>query len=241
MWSERTIKSSLEMAEIENSTPHEADTWLLLPILEILNGNHKAKAVGFASQLSLLVDALEKSSEAQFLEDFVSGESNAENLRSSASVPPPTVVDCVLKELFHEGAEVVNLYESEHKSSQAIKGAPHRSLFAQFCLHSLWLGNCNIRAIAMLWIEFVREVRWCWEESQPLPKLPANGTIDLSSCLIHQKLQMRHYLGISFSSSLPCALKISLKKMQSSMMLRVMKMNFRVKMRHIFLADQATV
>lgn len=174
MWSERTIKSSLEMAEIENSTPHEADTWLLLPILEILNGNHKAKAVGFASQLSLLVDALEKPSEAQFWEDFVSGESNAENLRSSASVPPPTVVDCVLKELFHEGAEVVNLYESEHKSSQAIKGAPHRSLFAQFCLHSLWLGNCSIRAIAMLWIEFVREVRWCWEESQPRPKLPAN-------------------------------------------------------------------
>jgi len=24
------------MAEIENSTPHEADAWLLLPILEIL-------------------------------------------------------------------------------------------------------------------------------------------------------------------------------------------------------------
>ncbi|KAJ8423948.1 hypothetical protein Cgig2_014424 [Carnegiea gigantea] len=223
VWSERTIKSSLEMAEIENSTPHEADAWLLLPILEILNGNHKAKAVGFASKLSLLVDALEKSFEAQFLEDFVSGESNAENLGSSASVPPPTVVDRVLKELFPEagvalivapksplpfkghlisafslvlikhnggGAEVVNLYESEHKSSRAIKGAPHRSLFAQFCLHSLWLGNCNIRAIAMLWIEFVREVRWCWEESQPLPKLPANVSIDLSSCLVHQKLQM---------------------------------------------------
>lgn len=42
----------------------------------------------------------------------------------------------------------------------------------------------------MLWVEFVREVRWCWEESQPLPRMLTNGVIDLSTCLIHQKLQM---------------------------------------------------
>ncbi|KAK7385566.1 hypothetical protein VNO78_31290 [Psophocarpus tetragonolobus] len=76
------------------------------------------------------------------------------------------------------------------KTSQAIKGAPLESLFAQFCLHSLWFGDCNIRAIAVLWIEFVREVRWCWEESQLIPRMPANGSIDLSTCLIYQKLQM---------------------------------------------------
>lgn len=45
-------------------------------------------------------------------------------------------------------------------------------------------------AIAVLWIEFVREIRWYWEESQPLPKMQVNGSIDLSTCLIHQKLQM---------------------------------------------------
>lgn len=45
-------------------------------------------------------------------------------------------------------------------------------------------------AVAVLWIEFVREIRWCWEESQPLPKMPANDSIDLSTCLINQKLQM---------------------------------------------------
>ncbi|RID41264.1 hypothetical protein BRARA_J01237 [Brassica rapa] len=37
---------------------------------------------------------------------------------------------------------------------------------------------------------FVREVRWCWEESQPLPKMPIDGSIDLSTCLIHQKLHL---------------------------------------------------
>ncbi|WVY90841.1 hypothetical protein V8G54_036355 [Vigna mungo] len=77
-----------------------------------------------------------------------------------------------------------------NKTSGAIKGAPLESLFAQFCLHSLWLGYCNIRAIAVLWIEFVREVRRCWEESQLIPRMPANGPIDLSTCLINQKLQM---------------------------------------------------
>uniref|UniRef100_A0A803MW86 Rab3 GTPase-activating protein catalytic subunit n=1 Tax=Chenopodium quinoa TaxID=63459 RepID=A0A803MW86_CHEQI len=191
IWSDRTIESSLEMAEIENSSPHEAKMWHLLPIiLDISNEGQKVKAVGFASQLSLLVVAMEMSFEAQFLEDFVSVDSRAEKLRSSASIPPPTVVARVLKELFHEGVDALDLFKGENKSSRAIKGAPAESLFAQFCLNSLWLGNCNIRAIAILWIEFVREVRWCWEESQPLPRIPINDTIDLSSCLIHQKLQM---------------------------------------------------
>lgn len=54
----------------------------------------------------------------------------------------------------------------------------------------MWFGNCNIRAISALWIEFVREVRWCWEESQPLPRMSSDSSIDLSTCLVHQKLQM---------------------------------------------------
>ncbi|GAB4860236.1 hypothetical protein Ancab_011715 [Ancistrocladus abbreviatus] len=189
IWMEKTIESSLEMAEVENSSPHEAQSWLLLPkFSEVLNANLKGTSIGFASQLTLLVDALEMSFEAKFLEDFVSVESSSDNMKSSAAIPPPSVVDRVLKELFHE--EAPDFAKDEHRSSRAIKGAPFESLFAQFCLHSLWFGNCSIRAIAMLWIEFVREVRWCWEESQPLPKMPAHYRIDLSTCLINQKLQM---------------------------------------------------
>jgi hypothetical protein len=47
-------------------------------------------------------------------------------------------------------------------------------------------------AIAVLWIDFVREIRWCWEESERLPRMKSSSSIDLSSCLIHQKLQMVH-------------------------------------------------
>ncbi|KAH1196981.1 Rab3 GTPase-activating protein catalytic subunit [Glycine max] len=187
IWSEKMVESSMEMAELENASPHEAEKWLTSLRLEGSSGNR----VGFTSELRLLVDALQMSFEAQFIEDFVSAVENPgpDNLKSMV-IPPPTVRDRVLKELFIEGIQFSDFANSGHKISRAIKGAPLGSLFAQFCLHSLWFGNCNIRAIAVLWIEFVREVRWCWEESQLLPRMPANGSIDLSTCLINQKLQM---------------------------------------------------
>ncbi|XP_014489855.1 rab3 GTPase-activating protein catalytic subunit isoform X4 [Vigna radiata var. radiata] len=192
IWSKKMVESSLEMAELENASPYEAEKWLICPICapklpEVSEWNQ----IGFASQLHILVDALKMSFKAQFMENFVSDDnSGSENLNSSMVILPPTVSDQVLKELFQEGVQVTYSAYGGNKTSGAIKGAPLESLFAQFCLHSLWFGYCNIRAIAVLWIEFVREVRRCWEESQLIPRMPANGPIDLSTCLINQKLQM---------------------------------------------------
>ncbi|RVX22760.1 hypothetical protein CK203_008230 [Vitis vinifera] len=205
LWSEKWFENSLEMAELENASPHEAEKWIVFPNLSShLVDDLRENTMGFSSQLHLLVNALDMSFEAQFMEDFcirisllyssfwfeAVEKSGSDNLKSSMVIPPPTVLDRVLKDLFHDGVESPDLTKAEHKSSRAIKGAPLGSLFAQFCLHSLWFGNCNIRAIASLWIEFVREVRWCWEESQPLPHMAASGVIDLSTCLINQKLKM---------------------------------------------------
>ncbi|XP_017436456.1 uncharacterized protein LOC108342989 isoform X3 [Vigna angularis] len=187
IWSEKMVENSMEMAELENASPHEAEKWLISLRLQGSSGN----PVGFSSELRLLVDALQMSFEAQFMEDFVSVENpGSDNIKSAMVIPSPTVRDRVLKELFIDGVQFSDFADGGHKTSRAIKGAPLGSLFAQFCLHSLWFGNCNIRAIAVLWIEFVREVRWCWEESQLLPRMPTNGSIDLSKCLINQKLQM---------------------------------------------------
>ncbi|EYU38058.1 hypothetical protein MIMGU_mgv1a0010622mg, partial [Erythranthe guttata] len=182
IWSEIQPKVLLDMADLENA--HTGS--------EKCVGICDGSTIGFASQLRLLIKAFEMSSEAKFIEDFVSVENaGSENLNSSAVVPPPTVLDRVLKDLFHEVTEAqADFSQVEHESSRSIKGAQPESLFAQFCLHALWFGNCSMRAIAVLWIEFVREVRWCWEESQSLPRMPANGTIDLSTCLINQKLHM---------------------------------------------------
>ncbi|GMJ08958.1 hypothetical protein like AT5G58510 [Hibiscus trionum] len=190
-WSEKVVESSLEMAELESASPHEAENWILAPNLSPNLDSSKGDRIGFASQLQLLVNALDISFRVQFIEDFVSVETpGSDNLKSSMVVPPQPVLDHVLKDLFLEGLQFPNFAKDEHKSSQAIKGSPLGSLFTHFCLHSLWFGNCNIRAIAVFWIEFVREIRWHWEESQSLPRIPANGPIDLATCLINQKLQM---------------------------------------------------
>ncbi|KAI9118123.1 hypothetical protein K1719_010455 [Acacia pycnantha] len=191
IWSEKIVESSMEMAELENASPHEAERWFITPNFSpnVLEGS-KGNRIGFSSQLHLLVDALEMSFEAQFMEDFVSAENPGSDNLKSMVIPSPTVIDRIMRELFHDGFQLTDFIDGENKTSRAIKGAPLESLFAQFCLHSLWFGNCNIRAIAVLWIEFVREVRWCWEESQPLPRMSVNGTIDLSTCLVNQKLQM---------------------------------------------------
>ncbi|KAL9249578.1 Rab3 GTPase-activating protein catalytic subunit-like protein [Drosera capensis] len=92
-WPEKTIQSSLEMAEVENSSPHEAQNWLLVPEFSTArNADDAGRAVGFASQLSLLVKALVLSFEARFVEDFVTVEAGANSLKFSSSVPPPSVV-----------------------------------------------------------------------------------------------------------------------------------------------------
>lgn len=31
IWSEKMVESSLEMAELENTSPHEAEKWILFP------------------------------------------------------------------------------------------------------------------------------------------------------------------------------------------------------------------
>ncbi|XP_028552450.1 rab3 GTPase-activating protein catalytic subunit [Dendrobium catenatum] len=191
IWPKKMFEGSVEMAELENESPFDAEKWLLFPIISQNMFDDSIGKFGFASQLSLLVSALDMSFEAKYLEDFVSAENSGSDIsKISDCIPPPAVVDRILKEIFRNGVESWKSVDFEKRNSRFIKGAPLGSLFAEFCLHLLWLGNCNIRAISTLWIEFVREVRWCWEESQPLPKMSASSSIDLATCLVHQKLQM---------------------------------------------------
>ncbi|KAG0481165.1 hypothetical protein HPP92_012023 [Vanilla planifolia] len=155
IWPNKMFDSSLEMAELENESPFDAEKWFLLPIVSQKMVDDSIGKFGFASQLRLLVSALDKSFEAQYLEDFVSAENlGSDVVNASSSIPPLTVIDRILKELFHSDS---NYMDPGSKSSHSIKGAPLDSLFVQFCMHSLWIENCNIRAISALWIEFVCE------------------------------------------------------------------------------------
>ncbi|XP_078435560.1 rab3 GTPase-activating protein catalytic protein isoform X2 [Wolffia australiana] len=214
IWSERTVSDSLEMAEIENALVLDAEKWSITPILQPnLTDDSLGHMIGFSSQLASLIKALDASLDAKFVEDLTTD-------GKPAYLPAPSVLDRLMKEIFREVHQAPEKQE-DYFTVSAIKGAPLESLFGQFCLNALWFGNCNIQAIALLWIEFVREVRWYWEESQALPRTLAGRKIDLSACLIHQKLQMLAIciekkgdkLDVGSISNVPDIEKIQLKGM----------------------------
>eukprot|EP00250_Pteridium_aquilinum_P017952 c23859_g4_i1 orf=95-2845(-) len=193
-WGSRIVESSVDMAEFENVSTFEADKWLLAPVMaQGLEEPFEARQVSFASRMRNLLEAFSLSKEAKFMEDFSTGDSPVvQKITSSTAVPPQTALDRVLKSLFPEGAVESSLDDDNkrHENGGGIKGAPTGSLFAQFCLQALWFGNCNICAISVLWVDFVREVRWCWEELQPLPRISDEENPNFDTCLVHQKLQL---------------------------------------------------
>ncbi|KAH7287922.1 hypothetical protein KP509_31G003200 [Ceratopteris richardii] len=193
-WANRIAESSLDMAEFENISVFEADKWLLAPIMtQVSEPLMESSNVSFAYRMRKLFEAFSISKEAKFMGDFCTGDSLImKRITSSTMVPPTSVLDRVLKSLLPEGEVVSTLFEGRrnHQIAQDVKGAPTNSLFAQFCLHAMWFGDCNICAISVLWIEFVREMRWYWEELQSFPRMPRGGKPDFKSCLVHQKLQL---------------------------------------------------
>ncbi len=74
-----------------------------------------------------------------------------------------------------------------------IKAAPPGGLVALLARHtSEERISANLRYIALLWSEFVNEVRWFWEQGIRIPRMPPDADdLDRSSCLLHQKLQVR--------------------------------------------------
>eukprot|EP01112_Ceratiomyxa_fruticulosa_P015409 TRINITY_DN4525_c0_g1_i1.p1 TRINITY_DN4525_c0_g1~~TRINITY_DN4525_c0_g1_i1.p1 ORF type:complete len:1040 (-),score=265.36 TRINITY_DN4525_c0_g1_i1:132-3251(-) len=79
----------------------------------------------------------------------------------------------------------------------SFKGAPPSSLLSSLSIACLSIQA--LPAIALIWIEFVKEIRWYWEHSIPIPRIPlptasvSNSMVDLDCCLLYQKLQMLNY------------------------------------------------
>lgn len=83
------------------------------------------------------------------------------------------------------------------------RSAPPDGLLARVALHALQFGN--VRAVAILWRRFVRELRFAhWDRGVPLPRMgrelsvsdddsahdPALDQPDVSACPLHQMLQL---------------------------------------------------
>ncbi|XP_024357806.1 uncharacterized protein [Physcomitrium patens] len=192
IWRRRTVTMSTEMEEQENGPTLEADKWLLSVVDTPKEKDpEKEESVGFAGRLPSLVLAFHLASEANVVEDFAAADkSYIQHITQSLDLPDPFEVDRVLKEVFQEDQTVTGCGEMTQAFSHGVKGSPPDSLFSRFCLHALQVGGCNIRAIAVLWIEFVREVRLFWDEGDRLPRMALDATPDPSTCLMHQKLQL---------------------------------------------------
>lgn len=83
-------------------------------------------------------------------------------------------------------------WDTEHALPEA-KSAPAGSLVWSFALYAARVfGHCGrLQSLAVLWNEFVLEVRWHWENASLLPRSgQTTDFIDTSCCLLHQKLQM---------------------------------------------------
>eukprot|EP00026_Physarum_polycephalum_P000903 Phypoly_transcript_00904.p1 GENE.Phypoly_transcript_00904~~Phypoly_transcript_00904.p1 ORF type:complete len:1018 (+),score=223.88 Phypoly_transcript_00904:209-3262(+) len=111
---------------------------------------------------------------------------------NSPIVPTQQELETIVRELFAKtgNEEIVEDMQLHQVKSLSLKAAPPFTLVADLACRMLDM-QC-LPAIALLWIEFVKEVRWCWEHCVPLPQTPVTH-VDPSACLIYQKLQMLNY------------------------------------------------
>ncbi|KAL3677503.1 hypothetical protein R1sor_027451 [Riccia sorocarpa] len=189
-WKKRFVNDSMEMSEYENTSTFLADSWDLVPAFSIDKEPDQPEE-GFGVRLEGLAKAFSISGNAQFVEDFANVvKPEMDLLLETFTVPPPSVLERVLKDLFYEAVNPTGDGFTYDPRGHSIKGAPRDSLFGRFAVHSLFYGTCNIRAISELWLEFVREIRFCWDECQQLPRVSPEDSPDLRTCLLHQKLQM---------------------------------------------------
>ena len=146
--------------------------------------------------------------------------------------PPEAAVQDVLRDVFDTNGGGKRSRESESERfrrdargrderapafANPPRSAPPESLLARVALHALCFGN--VRAVAVLWRRFVREIRFAhWDRGVPLPRMDVetdpeaptregerDGDVDsdeeetrvlvreapdVRACLIHQKLQL---------------------------------------------------
>ncbi|GAQ90863.1 hypothetical protein KFL_006940020 [Klebsormidium nitens] len=192
-----------DVRAIEVKPAGSAAEWRLEPVFDTTHSGAvtaEGEASGFASSLRALSIAYLCTIGTKFMDDFAHSNLTERNemwaLRrafdvpgSLFQIPPPTAIIRSVQKLFDEDSP---LPEAPPAAGRPLhlpcKAAPPGSLFARFSMQAL--RSPRIQAVAALWTQLVQEVRWFWEEAEPLPHVAADGPPDLACCLVHQKLQM---------------------------------------------------
>ena len=118
--------------------------------------------------------------------------------RSFTDLPSPHEIHLILQIIFKENKTFPfenNSKENKEKDNkkqelyyEEIKGAPINSILHQLVIYLMQYKNT--KAIGILWFEFVKELRWHWENKVPIPKVDVQLEINLQSNILYQKLQM---------------------------------------------------
>ncbi len=103
----------------------------------------------------------------------------------------------MLAELFsssHPAQGFVDLRDGDERSTTQlsdVKSSPPLSLFA-----SLWMYMLNVESlagIALVWSEFVKELRFRWDRFEELPRTGVPGSDPQRFCRLFQRLQMLNW------------------------------------------------
>ena len=118
-------------------------------------------------------------------------------LLKSPRFPSTKEIDGILAHLFNFKVDEIQLKPDHIHLATDNSFAPSASIISLLVTYMMSLDGLS--AVCVLWEEFVKEIRWHWEQKPPrlipLVGLESN-TIDMRRCLIYQKLQMINYCAV---------------------------------------------
>ena len=141
------------------------------------------------SALRFVFDSLSGIRRCSCIAEVLAGDSVMLFLQGSTAPPGSKSFVKALDDMFKVQPPIMT-YELNHMQclrSLGCKASPPTSLFANFCRHALFLSQES--DVARLWAEFVRELRWYWENMDQLPAVCGQPP-DHSTGYIEQKLCM---------------------------------------------------
>eukprot|EP01117_Protostelium_nocturnum_P015229 TRINITY_DN5880_c0_g1_i5.p1 TRINITY_DN5880_c0_g1~~TRINITY_DN5880_c0_g1_i5.p1 ORF type:complete len:829 (+),score=172.70 TRINITY_DN5880_c0_g1_i5:706-3192(+) len=154
---------------------------LFTPIPSIIDETtnpYEKNDISYNMMMNVAVDSITRSLNSEFV--------------ASERTPSITEIDACIRDIFRidsNGNSTNNLQLKKQESTlQSVKGSPFKSILSFFVIHLL-NASVNLKGLALFWKEFLKEVRWCWEQKISLPNVNSEQ-IDLRSCLIYQKLQL---------------------------------------------------
>ena len=139
--------------------------------------------------LRFVFDSLSGIRRCNCIADVLAADSVMLFLQGSKAPPGSKSFVKALDDMFKVQPPVM-MYEPSHMQclrSLGCKASPPTSLFANFCRHAMFLSQES--EVARLWAEFVRELRWYWENTDQLPAVCGQPP-DHSTGYIEQKLCM---------------------------------------------------